>query len=186
MGCVNCGGGRSSAVAMSKVVDLSAIGDIRKAYNPSELVWVRVQNLGSHNQTIPSPTGKVEGGYAYAANGAEFMAHVDDVKAWPRVFAKLSRTIEPLDSQKKAEPIEVRATEENTAPAPSGKAPKQLDDLTQLDGIGPAGAAKLLEAEIVNFEELASLTPERLVEILGKPTDEKKAAAIIEAAGNHN
>jgi predicted flap endonuclease-1-like 5' DNA nuclease len=45
--------------------------------------------------------------------------------------------------------------------------PEQMDDLTEIVGIGPVYASRLNAAGIHSFAQLARQTPERLHEILG-------------------
>jgi predicted flap endonuclease-1-like 5' DNA nuclease len=45
--------------------------------------------------------------------------------------------------------------------------PEQMDDLTEISGIGPVYASRLNAAGIHSFAQLGRQTPERLHEILG-------------------
>ncbi|OUC08789.1 hypothetical protein RY27_06875, partial [Litorilinea aerophila] len=48
-------------------------------------------------------------------------------------------------------------------------APAAADDLTRIRGIGPVFAARLQEAGVRTFADLAGLTPEAVAEIIGWP-----------------
>lgn len=43
---------------------------------------------------------------------------------------------------------------------------EEADDLTEISGIGPTYAQRLNEAGVVNYEQLAGLSPQRVREIL--------------------
>jgi predicted flap endonuclease-1-like 5' DNA nuclease len=57
-----------------------------------------------------------------------------------------------------------------------GEASAEVDDLTQIDGIGPTFASRLYAAEVNTFAQLAALSPEQireitLVTVQGDPAD---------------
>lgn len=58
--------------------------------------------------------------------------------------------------------------------------PAEPDDLTAIKGVGPVLAARLSEAGITRFTELAGTDPERVAEILG--TSPERARAFVDAA----
>lgn len=58
----------------------------------------------------------------------------------------------------------------------TGAGSAEVDDLTQIDGIGPTFASRLYAAEVNTFAQLAALTPEQIREIThvtvqGDPAD---------------
>ena len=72
-----------------------------------------------------------------------------------------------------------------TTPAPPTEptAPTQTpeaEDLTEINGIGPVFARRLMEAGISTFDALADAEPERVAEIVGAP--ESRASDWIDQA----
>ena len=64
---------------------------------------------------------------------------------------------------------------ETGSPA-TGEGSAEVDDLTQIDGIGPTFASRLYAAEVYTFGQLAALSPEQireitLVTVQGDPAD---------------
>jgi len=64
--------------------------------------------------------------------------------------------------------VELRKVEAPEIPAIASKAAAAVDDLKVIEGIGPKIAAVLSAAGIVNFTQLAGLTPQHILEILEK------------------
>lgn len=62
---------------------------------------------------------------------------------------------------------------------PTDRGP-QADDLTEVNGIGPVFARRLMEAGISTFADLAGAAPDRVAEIVGVP--EPRAVEWIEQA----
>lgn len=56
------------------------------------------------------------------------------------------------------------------------------DDLTAIKGVGPSGVAKLADAGIVAYGQVAEKEPQVIKDILGHPTGISKAESIIEQA----
>jgi predicted flap endonuclease-1-like 5' DNA nuclease len=71
-------------------------------------------------------------------------------------------------------------TLETGSPA-TGEAPAEVDDLTQIDGIGPTFASRLYAAEVTTFAQLAALSPEQIREITHVTVQADPADWIAEA-----
>ena len=56
------------------------------------------------------------------------------------------------------------------------------DDFTRIRGIGPVFAARLRQANVLTFGDLAALTPEQIAEIIGWPAERVMRTEIVEQA----
>lgn len=84
-----------------------------------------------------------------------------------------------IASPREPEPPTFRVvTPPSTPPTPRSPDP---DDLTEVNGIGPVFARRLMEAGISTFAELAKAPPERVAEVAGVP--EGRVTDWIEQAG---
>jgi large subunit ribosomal protein L21 len=70
---------------------------------------------------------------------------------------------------------------EGSAEPETGTVTSQVDDLTQIDGIGPTFARRLEEAGITTYVQLAALSPEQAREITRVTVQSDPADWIAEA-----
>jgi len=83
-----------------------------------------------------------------------------------------------------AAPPAAEASSTVVADAPAEAPNPNPDDLTEVVGIGPVFARRLMEAGITTFSELAGTSADRVAEVTGVPGS--KAADWIEQAAKHD
>lgn len=102
------------------------------------------------------------------------LEEVDDAPAKPAPQADAPmRTEVPVTHESKPDKVEEAkpapvAEEAPAAPEPAPTAPQEADDLTKINGIGPAYRDILHRAGVTTFAALASLTPEQIDDIIRK------------------
>lgn len=82
-----------------------------------------------------------------------------------------------IAAPRESEPPSFRVVTTPSAPP----RPVEPDDLTEVNGIGPVFARRLMEGGISTFAQLASARPERVMELTG--IHESRATDWIEQAG---
>jgi predicted flap endonuclease-1-like 5' DNA nuclease len=181
MACSSCGGRKSSgraaspanASAVNRIPTTTTIPSVADVANDPNYIEV-IYHGPNGNHFVPSPTRKVRH-YGYGSNGDKLRVHRDDIAARPTLFV----------------PTETATPEPELPPPPPAPDPATLvpanvpdpivpDDLTQIDGVGPARAAKLNEGGYLTFSSVAGADVTTLSELLSVTVE--AAQAIINSA----
>lgn len=199
MACSSCGGkgrsrGRSPAPAnatasINRVQSTALPGDDLSA-NPN---YVQVTYQGPNgNHFIPSPTRKVRH-YGYGSNGSKLYVHREDIARRPDLFIPVSPDpgipVAAIEPQTQEIPVVAVVVPEDLPPVPEPSTEPQEsadvpdpDDLTQIDGVGPARAQKLIDAGYMTWRSVSEATPEALTELFGSLVTVEAAQDIIDSA----
>lgn len=173
MACGSCGRSNSATRSASPQINSRTVygGPVAKTRSlaPLSADYVSVVYRGPHgNHFIPSPTRKVRY-YGYGGHGSKISVHPDDIAKRPDLFELV------VEQQ----PAVVEINE--LAPQGTLVATKvEPDELTNVDGVGPARAEKLKAAGITTYAKLADAEQEELADILG--VADSVAANVIASA----
>jgi predicted flap endonuclease-1-like 5' DNA nuclease len=102
---------------------------------------------------------------------------VGQVLKWPDLWRGEPESPPPVPTQllpvstQEVTPEQEPAPEAPATTAPPGEEPVRSQSLERIRGIGPIYAARLREAGVQTFADLANLAPERIVEIVLRDPD---------------
>lgn len=112
----------------------------------------------------------------------------DDIEEWDEEFEEAAQSDEMDDSDvasnqdQSTDDVEDDAAGEVTQAEAAPKARKKTsaaDDFTRIRGIGAVFAARLLDADVISYAQLAAMTAEEIGEIFGWPADRVERDDII-------
>ena len=122
------------------------------------------QFTGHHEAHAPTAEAEPESAPAAAPVEAEVESEPEPV---PEPVAEVEPEPEPVPepvAEAEPEPVPEPVAEVELEPEPVAEVATEPDDLTIIEGIGPKTAAALQSAGIVSFAQVATMTPEQLVE----------------------